>query len=115
MATYSTDLGDFLTETGAFPANIPVEARQFAEFLGSVVAAVTNDAYTNFPETAISCIQQKKRKVCGGVIHAGFGGELTNPEIGWHCSKCGSSGVIRGWEGTVWDMVGNFFGEETVH
>jgi hypothetical protein len=115
MTTYSTDLTHFLTVKGAFPPDLPTEARLLAEFLGDIVAAVSGGAYTNFPETSVKCIEKARGKICGGIINAGFAGDIESAEISWHCPKCQTSGVIQGWEGTAWDMVENFLSEGTVH
>lgn len=119
MKTYSTDLRHFLTESGHFPVDMPHEAKALAEFMGSIVAAATGCLYTNFPETGIECIQEKNGQLCGGTILAGV---IINDlplkplnKIGWHCEQCNSSGVITGWQGTLWDMLDSLFDEETIH
>lgn len=105
MKTFTTNLSHFLTETGCFPHDIPIETRRFAEFLGIIVVVVSGDNYLNFPNTGISCIQQAGKHSCGGIIYAGFAGDLTEENIGWDCIKCGSSGIITDWQGTLWDMM----------
>ena len=42
------------------------------------------------------------RRPCPGIIYSVP--SLEDLEvIDWHCPECGDYGVIRGWEGTLWD------------
>ena len=115
MGTFSTDLKHFLTESGHFQPDLPNKAKELAEFMGSIVAIVTSHAYINFPDTGIKCFQKKRGKLCGGSIRAGIAYNCELETISWDCEKCGSSGVITGWDGTLWDLDEAFFGENTQH
>jgi hypothetical protein len=115
MKRYSINLRHYLTEEGCFQPDLPKKARHFAEFFGEIVAAVSSGNQPEFPMTKISCIEQEQKNICGGAICAGFVGKSTELEVGWHCEKCGSAGVISGWEDTLWDMLSTVEKREIGH
>lgn len=92
------DLRHFLAPSGAI-AELPGPARRLAEYFASIVV----DATSNLDEPpSVRCRRRPGRRPCPGVLMAYPSPE--EPEvIEWHCPECGDYGVIRGWEGTLWD------------
>ena len=99
--TWVTDLRHYIDEeTDDWVEDMPSPALNLALALGSIVAWVTDrpragDAHTNVP-----CWRSPGRKRCRGDIMAE---RRAGSEIVWECPVCGDNGVIRGWEGTLWD------------
>jgi hypothetical protein len=77
---------------------IPGPAAALREFLGCIVEAVTS----RDPDDLNNVTQVKCRKACGGNIMAHFdqGNHLS---IRWSCTSCKESGLLSGWENTLWD------------
>jgi len=47
------------------------------------------------------CWRRPQRKLCAGILEAQVVG---HDEIRWFCPVCGDEGVMRGWNGLIWDM-----------
>jgi hypothetical protein len=78
---------------------MPAPARRLAEYFASIVV----DATTNLDDPpSVRCRRRPGRRPCPGIVYSVP--SLENHEaIEWHCPVCGDHGVIRGWEGTLWD------------
>lgn len=97
--TWITDMGD-LTHVHD-PADVPGPARRLAEYLGRIVQAASA-WYVGQPlESVIRCRRRPGRRPCPGHVCLA---RTQDREIIWHCVACGDNGVIRGWEGTLWDL-----------
>jgi len=92
------DLRHFLAPSGAI-AEMPAPARRLAEYFASIVV----DATSNLDEPpSVRCRRRPGRRRCSGIIYAVP--SVQDPQaIDWYCPECGDYGVIRGWEGTLWD------------
>jgi len=92
------DLRHFLAPSGAL-AEMPAPARRLAEYFASIVV----DATSNLDDPpSVRCRRRPGRKRCTGIIYSVP--SLDDHEaIDWYCPVCGDYGVIRGWEGTLWD------------
>jgi hypothetical protein len=92
------DLRHFLEPSGAI-AEMPAPARRLAEHFAGIVV----DATSNLDDPpSVRCRRRPGRRRCAGVPVAYPSPE--EPEaIEWYCPVCGDYGVIRGWEGTLWD------------
>ena len=81
----------------------PGPARRMAEYIGSIVQAVTEqDRHELEDETAIRCRRRPGHKRCEGRIVA-FLDEADPMTIQWFCPICNDNGAIRGWQETLWD------------
>lgn len=99
---WSVNLQHFLDDKGS-TASTPPEARKLAEYFGAIVAAVTLNFSGRLIEVeAVGC-RNLKVKSCTGKIKGCIGKELQ--KIDWYCEKCDDSGIITGWEGTLWDCT----------
>ena len=99
--TWVTDFRHFLTPDGSIGPKSGT-GRSLAHHFAAIVAEITADIgeETYFPK--VRCRRKPKRKPCRAEIES----EL-NPETGeivWWCPKCGDNGLIRNWEGTLWDF-----------
>ncbi len=96
---WSTDMQHFLDEKGCTD-QIPVEVRELADHFGAIVTAVTLD-FTGRAITVsgITCRDPN----CSGSIVGYLGQNLQSIE--WHCEDCEDSGVITGWDDTLWDCT----------
>ena len=99
--TYVTDLRHFLDEETDDLATMPAPALTLAMFLTSIVAWATNHDRHDDEITNVWCWRRPRRRRCRGEIIAHL--ERSSAEIVWHCPSCGVNGVIRGWEGSLWD------------
>ena len=97
---WSTNMQHFLDEKGSTD-QIPVEVKELADHFGAIVAAVTLD-FTGRAITvsSITC-RNPKSPGCSGSIIAYLARDID--KIEWHCTDCEDSGVITGWDGTLWD------------
>jgi len=77
-------------------------ARKLAEFVCSIVVAVTSYTLEISVATGIRCRRRPKRKPCKGEVYAFLDDE--QGIIEWHCFICGDRGHITDWENTQWDM-----------
>lgn len=92
------DLRHFLAPSGAI-AEMPAPARRLAEYFASIVV----DATSNLDEPpSVRCRRRPGHKRCTGIVYSVPSLE-DHEAIDWHCPVCGDWGVIRGWEGTLWD------------
>lgn len=100
--TWVTDLGHFLDDTGSIPEDLPGPARKIAEHTAAIVEAATSRAAGDWWEAAaLACRRRPGRRACARVIRVRR--SEVPPEIEWCCPRCDDNGVIRGFEGTVWD------------
>jgi hypothetical protein len=100
--TWITDMTHFL-EAGRLAPTLPGPARKLVEHLGAIVAAVTSDDALAPTHSRVACRRRPKRRPCTGEIQAWL--DLSEDAICWRCPVCGDNGVIRGWEGTLWDCI----------
>jgi hypothetical protein len=100
--TYITDLRHYLDEeTGELAADMPAPALRLAMFLASIVAWATSQEGEEGELTNVWCWRSPGRTHCRGEISARLASGSS--EIVWQCPLCGVNGVIRGWEGSLWD------------
>ncbi len=99
--TYITDLRHYLDEATGDLAAMPAPALTLAMFLSSIVAWVTSREYDEDETTNVWCWRRPGRTRCRGEIVARL--DRSALEIAWQCPHCGVNGVIRGWEGSLWD------------
>ncbi|KKK61717.1 hypothetical protein LCGC14_3011540 [marine sediment metagenome] len=106
---WSVNLQHFLDASGS-TATTPPEARELADHFGAIVAAVTLDFTGKLVEIdAVTCRNTKVAN-CNGKIVACLGDELTS--VDWYCDKCDDSGLITGWEDTLWDCTEEALADE---
>ncbi len=92
------DLRHFLAPSGAL-ADMPAPARRLAEYFASIVV----DATSNLDDPpSVRCRRRPRHRRCTGIVYSVPSIEDLEA-IDWHCPVCGDYGVIRGWEGTLWD------------
>jgi hypothetical protein len=96
--TLVTDLRHGLTADGAV-APMPSQARRLVEFLTKIVAEATS-TQSDHGAAAVQCRRRPARRACPGMIEMEFDSEAM---IAWRCPVCGDNGLIRNWEGTLWD------------
>jgi len=97
--TWVTDARDFLDE--AIPlAQLPPSARRMIEHLRAIVGAASVRTAGRAAPTEVRC--RPKRRACPGFIHV-LRTEVP-AEIHWSCAACAENGVIRGWQGSQWDL-----------
>jgi len=93
------DLRHFLAPSGAIAAELSAPGRRLAEYFASIVV----DATSNLDDPpSVRCRRRPGRRRCTGTIYSVPSIEDL-AAIDWHCPVCGDYGVIRGWEGTLWD------------
>jgi len=95
---FVSDLRHFLD----MPDDAPGPARKMAEQLGSIVRAATASEAGAAWASALPCRRRPGRRPCPGRI-AVFRPDVP-ARIEWRCTSCGDEGVIRGWEGTYFDL-----------
>ena len=97
---WSTNMQHFLDEKGSTD-QIPVEVKELADHFGAIVKVVTLDFTGRTIEVhGITC-RSPKSPGCSGSIIGYLGQDIESIE--WHCKACEDSGVITGWNGTLWD------------
>jgi hypothetical protein len=99
--TYISDLRHFLDEETGDLADMPGPALRMAMFFASIAAWATINRSQDDPSTNFWCWRRPGPTQCRGEILAER--RRGSPEITWHCPLCGMNGVIRGWEGSLWD------------
>ena len=99
--TYITDLRHFLDQATRDLAAMPGPALTLAMSLSAIVAWATSRQRDDDEVTNVWCWRRPGRTHCRGEIVARL--EPGASEISWHCPHCGLNGVIRGWEGSLWD------------
>lgn len=89
----------FLDDKGSIPKQMPIEARELANFLALVVDETTKSK-SPVVLTGLRCF----RKKCEGTITSEILAEEKDA-IHWVCTKCPNEGVISHWQGTRWDNI----------
>ena len=95
---FVSDLRHFLDT----PEDVPVPARRMAEHLTLIVRAATAGQGGQRWVSALPCRRRPGRRSCPG--HFALYRADVPPSIDWRCTACGDDGVIRGWEGSVFDL-----------
>jgi hypothetical protein len=95
---FVSDLRHFLD----LPEDVPVPARRMAEHLTLIVRAATAGEGGQPWVSALPCRRRPGRQPCPG--HFALYRADVPPSIEWRCTACGDDGVIRGWEGAVFDL-----------
>jgi len=98
--TWIINMTHYLDPEGNIPP-LPGRALRLAEYFGAIVSATTAGASGVSGNSGVSCRRRPKTKPCPGTILSVL--EEDCAEIQWWCPCCDDRGVIRGWEGTVWD------------
>lgn len=100
--TWVIDIRHYLDEGGnlSLPRG---PARKLAEYVGSIVHAVTSlPMDSGLTVTSVRCRCRPKRKHCPADLIAGYSpGDRS--VIAWQCPACGISGNVTGWQETQWD------------
>ena len=102
--TWITNIQHFLDDEGYFPYDLPNPARNLANYLCSIVEAVTSTGKNKIYKTGIRCRRRPNHKRCNGEVLALIKSK-NNLEIRWECPVCNDNGVISGWGGTLWDKT----------
>jgi len=100
--TFIIDLRYFLDEeSGVTPDARP--SLQLIEYLTAIVAMVSYPAPEPPPEYEVRChTHDVEGNQCPGLIIGKLVPETE--DIRWHCPICKDKGVIRNWQGTLWDL-----------
>lgn len=101
LAMYITDITHFLDKNMLLPKDLSPEARDFAEFLGSIISTVTYNQTCDVLDTKICC-RLPEKPPCTGTIHACIDGDYD--KINWICPRCKVEGDISNWHNTFWDV-----------
>lgn len=100
--TWVIDIRHYLDGVGNLSLP-PGPARKLAEYVGSIVHAVTSQAKDSGETvTSVRCRCRPKRKPCQSNLLAGCS-PADRALINWQCPACGFSGNVIGWQGTQWD------------
>jgi hypothetical protein len=79
------------------------EAERFrAEFVGAVVEAATLREPQGPWLSAVPCVVRQGRKRCGGRTQVEYAAD--RGEVEWSCTRCGQTGVVRGFVGSESDL-----------
>ena len=100
--TWITNIQHFLDDDGYFPDDLPGPARKLANYLCSIVEAVTSRSDKKSYKTGIRCRRRPMHKRCNGELLALIDSK-NNFGIKWACPECNDNGLISGWHGTLWD------------
>lgn len=101
---WSISLQHFLDDKGS-TSSAPPEAKELADYFGTIVAAVTLDfSGLKIIVPGLVC-RDHQLFGCSGAITGYLAAREELDTIGWYCTKCDNSGVITGWEGTIWDCT----------
>ena len=84
------------------PEDVPGAARGMAELLTMIVRAATAGEGGQPWVSALPCRRRPGRRPCPG--HFALFRSDVPPSIDWRCTACGDDGVIRGWDGSVFDL-----------
>src|SRR5271157_1292632 len=76
-------------------------ARRMAKYIDEIISTVTASPKGQRVHSAVCCRRRPGHRRCLGRI---FVCEKDNGDIEWECPSCGSSGVIRGWQGGWSDL-----------
>ena len=96
--TWIVDLRHYLTPIGTM-AELPPRARILAEYLASIVLDATSNL--DNPPT-VRCRRRPRRQRCPGIVMS-YPSAEADDRIDWYCPVCHDNGIIRGWQGTLWD------------
>jgi hypothetical protein len=97
---WSVNMQHFLDEKGSTDQT-PAKAKELADHFGAIVAGVTLDfTGRTIVIPGITCCNPKSPG-CSGSIIGYLGRDLESIE--WYCTDCEDSGVITGWDDTLWD------------
>ncbi|MCR4308150.1 MAG: hypothetical protein NUV80_06335 [Candidatus Berkelbacteria bacterium] len=99
---WSVNMQHFLDENGS-TAQVPARAKELADHFGAIVAAVTLDFTGRAIEVSGVTCRNPKPPDCPGSIIGYLGRDLHSIE--WYCTDCEDSGVITGWDDTLWDCT----------
>lgn len=71
--------------------------------LGAITKAGTLAPAGETVRTALTCQRRPGHRPCAGFteLHR----DDVPPAIEWHCPRCGDAGLIRNFNGTIWDLV----------
>ena len=97
---WSVNMQHFLDEKGS-TEQAPAKAKELADHFGAIVAAVTLDFTGRAIEVSGVTCRNPKSAGCSGSIIGYLGQDLDTIE--WYCAGCEDSGVITGWDDTLWD------------
>lgn len=98
---YVSDLRDLLAALESSDSAWNAGGR-LALFLGAIVAWTTSRTGPRDAEpTNVVCGWRSARGRCSNELLVDF--DATVGDIAWSCPACGTTGVIRGWEGSAWD------------
>jgi hypothetical protein len=95
--TWIVDLRQFLTSAGTL-APLPSRARILAQHWTRIVAQ--GSTFDQAP--TLRCRRRPRRRPCVGILEIALDEDLEG--MLWGCPICGDNGVIRGWQGTFWDL-----------
>ena len=93
------DIRHWLNETMTGPA-VP-QLKNNVNKLGEIISFVT-DLDENHPPP--KCSRRPGRRACPGILEAILEEDL---RIHWYCPVCEDEGMISGWQGLLWDMLGD--------
>lgn len=79
----------------------PGRVGKHASYLGHMVAAITSHNVGNPLCSAITCSRRPGHKPCEGKIMLLL---RDDDNIQWECESCDYSGLLSGWEDTMWDL-----------
>ena len=92
--TYITDIKQFLDQSGE-PKEMPSAASRMADFLASIIDAVTRVYPTVGHDTGIRC----RKRGCKAPIQASL--HTLDGKITWWCPICEQYGLISGWQNNL--------------
>jgi hypothetical protein len=95
--TWIVDLRHFLTSAGTL-APLPSSARILAQYWTHIVA----QGSTFDQPLTLRCRRRPRRRPCAGILEIALDEDLEG--MLWGCPVCGDNGIIRGWQGTFWDL-----------
>lgn len=101
-----TNLRDYLSDTGEIPDDLPIAKHKMLTRLGQIVAMVSGSLpQGDAKEIALNmrCTRRPGNNACTGYL---FGEYVPDDplSVSWSCSRCRGSGIICGWEDTIWDQ-----------
>jgi hypothetical protein len=95
--TWVVDLRHYLTPAGTLAPELRGQGRRLAEYWAEIVAQASN---FDEPITA-RCRRRAAHRLCSGTLDIDFDEDSSG--IIWRCPVCGDNGIIRGWQGSIWD------------
>ncbi len=94
------DIRHWLNEEQDGPA-VPRLKNKVAK-ITEIISYATSELNGLKTASAPKCWRKPKRKPCKGILDAWVS---DMDEICWECPVCGDEGVVRGWNGLIWDML----------